>query len=160
MTEQKKRVAWNKGLRNIYSKEQIDRMSISRKNGIKEGRIIVWNKGRKGMQKNHNIEGLKLGWGWNKGKKNKKLSLRNSISEYRMIGNKHWNWKGGITYKNYNCKICNSNLNTSPYCMENHFKRFHPRNKPREKMEKGKWNWSCNYHKLKEKRKDEKGALK
>lgn len=31
---------------------------------------IPWNKGRKGRQKNHNIEGLKLGWGWNKGKSN------------------------------------------------------------------------------------------
>jgi len=53
--------------------------------------------------------------------------------------------KGEWKMSKWYCRLCDSNLNTSDYCMEKHFKRFHKRNKPREKMDKGKWNWSCNY---------------
>jgi len=53
-------------------------------NKINKGRT-PWNKGRKGRQKNHNLSGLSLGWGWNKGLKGYKA------------GKEHYNWKGGIS---------------------------------------------------------------
>jgi len=46
---------------------------------------IPWNKGRKGLQKNYNLSGLKKGWGWNKGNKGYKAREQ------------HYNWKGGIS---------------------------------------------------------------
>ena len=40
---------------------------------MKKFNIKPWNKGNKGMQKNHNISGLK--GGWNKGIKGKKMII-------------------------------------------------------------------------------------
>ena len=72
----------------------------------------AWNKGKKGKQKNHNMEGLRLGRGWNKGKKmpkgfGEKVRLRmlgtkqseatkrkRNISLQRINGS---NWRGGVT---------------------------------------------------------------
>ena len=48
------------------------------------GNKPAWNKGKKGRLPNHNLEGLKKGWGWWKGKKRLELSGKN-----------HPFWKGG-----------------------------------------------------------------
>lgn len=47
--------------------------SYNGKDGFKRGRV-VWNKGKKGKQKNHNISGLIAG-GWNKGIKMKPMII-------------------------------------------------------------------------------------
>jgi hypothetical protein len=45
----------------------------------------TWNRGRKGLQKNHNLSGLELGRGWNRGYKG------------FLAGETHYNWKGGVS---------------------------------------------------------------
>ena len=72
-----------------------------------------WNKGKKGRQKNHNIEGLKLGQGtkyW-LGKKNPTLSkimkqlgrekIYKNLGIYTARGNKNPSWRGGISFEPY-----------------------------------------------------------
>lgn len=54
----------------------------------------TWNKGRKGLQLNHNISGL-IGGGWNKGKKTpKEVRVKLSVSH---LGQRPWN--KGVKYK-------------------------------------------------------------
>src|ERR1035437_1925540 len=60
--------------------------------GISQLGHLAWNKGIKYtdvQKKNLNLSGLKLGYGWNRGKRYIQIS-----------GYKHHNWKGGITPKN------------------------------------------------------------
>lgn len=57
------------------------------------GARIPWNKGKRGLQKWHNIEGFKKGAGWNKGKK-ESLAQRTKISK-ALAGEKSPKWKGG-----------------------------------------------------------------
>lgn len=54
----------------------------------------TWNKGRKGLQKNHNFSGL-LGGGWNKGKRTPK-HIREKLSKAHL-GKTPWN--KGVRYK-------------------------------------------------------------
>jgi len=55
----------------------------------------VWNKGKKGVQKNINMKGLEKGHGWNKGKK------RPEKVNKKFIGKNNSNWLGGISFEPY-----------------------------------------------------------
>ena len=56
----------------------------------------AWNKGKKGRFKNQNIDGLKIGRGWNK---DKKLGFipKCAFKKGENFGDKNHAWKGGIT---------------------------------------------------------------
>lgn len=54
--------------------------SYNHKHSFKENGRIIWNKGKIGKQKNHNISGLKSGW--NKGKRGKSLIFCNCGTEF------------------------------------------------------------------------------
>jgi hypothetical protein len=74
---------------------------------------IPWNKGKKGVQKNINKEGLKKGNGWNKGmnkeeyKSHYKRGFGGTVIQERKK-EKHPMWKGGMI--EVKCNECNNNL--------------------------------------------------
>lgn len=62
----------------------------------------TWNKGKKGLQKNHNISGLNSvkGISWNKGKTGLQVAWNKGIKMPENSGENNPNWKGGITTEN------------------------------------------------------------
>jgi len=68
-----------------WSKKGLKGIRLSPKTEFKKGHI-PWNKGLKGLKPYHNVEGLKKGRGYWRGKHQPKISGKN-----------HWNWQGGIT---------------------------------------------------------------
>ena len=66
---------------------------------------IPWNKGRKGRQRNHNTEGLKKGWGWNKGIP---LKEHNPVVYEKMLGENNPNWNGKVNRERYKDHVPNS----------------------------------------------------
>jgi len=94
-----------------FSIEQRIKMSISHKGQhnspnteFKKGNI-PWTKNRKGLKPYHNIEGFKLGQGWNKGIKGTHFSTKTEFKKGQkpwniglkgfLIGEKSPHWKGG-----------------------------------------------------------------
>ena len=75
----KGQIAWNKG----------KKLGFTPKGAFRAGQI-PWNKGRKGRQSYHNIKGLAVGWGWNKG-----------LPALWATAEKSHLWKGGITKENH-----------------------------------------------------------
>lgn len=125
----------NKGKK--LSEGSIIKMKETKARLLKEGKLVVWNKGVKGLRTwNKGLKGVQVAW--NKNKKNEKIS-----------GDKHHNWKGGITpeyhkirnsieYKNwrrsvferdrYTCTNCKKSKEVSGRLEADHIKPFslHP----------------------------------
>lgn len=70
----------------------LDYCSQKCKNPLNRGEYAPWNKGIKltdEQKAKQNIEGLKKGWGWNKGKVN-------DVARIRMLGENNPNWEGRL----------------------------------------------------------------
>ena len=59
-----------------------------------------WNKGKVGVQEAWNKGAKGLNVAWNKGKKNWMVPPLKGKKNQKLSGDKHWNWKGGITDEN------------------------------------------------------------
>jgi len=78
----------------------LDYCSQKCKNPLNRGEYKPWNKGIKLTEEQkakQNKEGLKKGWGWNKG-------IPNEVARRRMLGQNNPNWNGrlnNVRPKNY-----------------------------------------------------------
>jgi len=98
------------------SDETRAKMTKTLKSKYENGEIEVWNKGKKGRMENHNIEGLKLGHGWNKGKKlgfipqkafkEGQIPWNKNKEQKATKGENNPRWKGGITALTKQIRCC------------------------------------------------------
>ncbi len=115
----KGRIPWNKGLTTETDNRVKKYVEFGRKTKLKlykKGKIIVWNKGLKGIHLSPKSEWKKGNIPWIQGKKHSRESIEcmkksqntpkmqkikydNQFNKKRpkISGSKHWNWKGGIS---------------------------------------------------------------
>ena len=93
--------AHNKG--KPMSSEQKKKLSDARKG------VSPWNKGKKGVQKNHNVTGLKKGHGWNKGNRKPQEECITPINARIRSSYEYALWRISVFKRdNFHCIWCGS----------------------------------------------------
>jgi len=107
-------IPWNKGKKNIYSDEYLEKLSKA-----SSGRI-PWNKGKKGVQKGWN-KGLKMGAMSEEEKKKRSDTLKErwKTQEHHSKGTEPWNkgkkgeqvaWNKGKKMDKFKCEYCDTEM--------------------------------------------------
>jgi len=86
MTPTTSKMTFVKGHKQNLGRKQTPEIKAKISASKKAQKNTAWNKGTKGIVK-----------AWNKGKPALWTSLRNKVANRLRKGNKHWNWKGGIS---------------------------------------------------------------